>query len=242
MTAWTGLVVVLALAGCGRLRFDATNDAATSEGSGDAMPDSVDARPLGPTCPGDPSLLACYSFDSTLIDSTGRGNDATGVDVTFVPGIEGMAAQFESTSRADVTPNLDASAITIDAWVNREALASDGLVFDHDARWAMGFTSEGQLLCSLTPIILAKSATIVPEGVWTHIACTFAADSVDGYIAGVDVVTDGGGVVTAGNTEAAIGGDAPAGQTGKPFVGAIDRMRIWSRALSATEVCDAAGC
>jgi hypothetical protein len=234
------LLTVAVLAGaCGRIGFDPAS-VDPDDASVDA---SADAFVFGPACPSDPSLLACWDFDGDLVDRTGRGNDLLGSDIAFVPGVEGDALEMIDTSRADLAAvNIASGILTVEAWVRSVPRVPTQLVFDHNSRWSFSITEAGELRCGANGVP-AVLGTFVATGSWIHVACTVGDGAYRAYVDGVEVgATITAAMLMASNTEAAVGGDAPPGTGNSPFVGAVDRFRIWSRALTSVEICEAARC
>jgi hypothetical protein len=147
--------LIVCSAACGRVSFEAL----------DASSDLLvpDALQLGPACPADPRLLACYDFESNGADRSGHGNDATLTSITFVPSVDGSALHATTASRGDLaTPSLDSTRLTVEAWVRADQYGATDLVFDHDSRWAMGFQS-GVMFCNTSGV--ETYAVTVPTGV-----------------------------------------------------------------------------
>src|SRR6516225_4485763 len=85
-------------------------------------------------------LVAYYTFEGNANDLSGNTNNAAVTnDVTFVPGISGLAASFDgSTSYIQVneSPSLElAGPMTITAWVNPAAEGSLNCIVDKDANF-----------------------------------------------------------------------------------------------------------
>jgi hypothetical protein len=214
----------MALLACGRVSFDAPTDASVVE------------------CGADARLIACFDFEGDAGDRSGHGNDAIGTGVEYVTGRFGRGMRMTDTSRADLTaPSLDTTAWTFDAWI-RPALPAAGaeeLIFDHDMRWAIMLDeSAGSLVfgCNSAVDQGFVSMSLAPD-VWAHVACIDDGTTLTGYVDGVaEVVGSGNG--GGDTTIAAIGGNTPLTQEPSPYVGVVDRMRIWNAALPASELAD----
>jgi hypothetical protein len=83
----------------------------------------------GSACADDDALVAHYSFDGTLKDSSGNGNDGSAVGtVTYVPGPLGMAAVFDGKSYVQVSDSssLDlGKEFTFSVWLNEDPIEVD---------------------------------------------------------------------------------------------------------------------
>lgn len=226
-----------ATAGCGRVDF-----VELARGDGGHAIDS--ASRLGPACPDDTRLLACFDFENQTFDQTGRGNDAVATNTAFTPGIEGSPGlHMDATSRGDLTTsNLGSSEFSIDVWIDPDG-AGNGAernVFDHDKHWAIDLAADGTLTCWSGGNRYATTVAVQSDR-WTHVACTFDGVAMRGYIDGGLELQVGAPPYAADSGAAAIGGDAPNPPGGLPWLGTLDRMRIWNTALSSAELQAAAG-
>jgi hypothetical protein len=224
----------LVICACGRIGFDPGS-------TGDAARPSVDAAVALATCPADPRLVACYALDGSAQDLSGHGNDAVVSAVTYVPGIDGLAIETTASSRGDLTmPALDLSRFTIEGWIRPELDSSSlQIVFDHNMRWALVIEPGLVIGCDLQGDTVLGNALAL--GVWVHVACIHDGTTMTVYRDVGVVGSRAVGPVAPGTFDAAIGGNAPPTDAPAPYVGAIDRLRIWNVALSAAELCAAAG-
>lgn len=220
----------LGLVACGRIEFDPRSDAQV-----DAPGDAAAVE-----CPADPRLIACYDFEGDAGDRSGHGNDATGIAVSYVAGRFGRAMRMDESSRADLDmPSLSTTQWTFDAWIRPDAAPAGllELLFDHDSRWAIMFEETGGTLrfgCNST-VTQASVSTPLAAGTWYHVACTDDGTTLTGYVDGVGEVL-GTGTGGGSTTTAAIGGNAPILDELSPYLGTIDRVRIWNVALTASEL------
>jgi hypothetical protein len=225
-----GIVVLLALAGCG-----------TSTG-----PDGVEE----PTFPDIPDLVVFYEFDGNLENATSDENHATADRaVTYVEDRHGTSASAVyvdgETIRVSDHPNLDiTSSITLATWIRPEP--SDhayNAVIDKNYEEAYSLGLDGGTVAD-TVAVRAYVADhpiwmnqLVPYGTetWSHVVFTFVDSTgrAEVYLNGVSV----GGE----NTSATLGTcdkDLRIGVAyhGDRYKGAIDQVAIFDRALSAAEV------
>jgi beta-lactam-binding protein with PASTA domain len=155
---------------------------------------------------------------------------------------------------------LDLSTgMTLEAWVNPTAamsgwatilmkergaagagLLSYALYANDGAPQASGFVGPAGYL-RMNPAasttdqgIRQASHPSLPLNTWTHLASTYDGANMRFYVNGVLVATKAQtGSIAAGNQALRIGGNASSGEF---FRGLIDEVRIYNRALSATEI------
>ncbi len=203
----------------------------------------------------DTSLKGYWSFNgqdvsgTTAYDRSGAGNNGTltnGPAVT--PGKLGQALSFDGSNDYISVPqngnfNLSSSGFTIALWINKTA---DGRVIS----WYDG-SKNIQLIAStrdggVTQMFALKNhaGTFAPQaatasvaiGQWHHVAGTFNGSS---YVMYVDGVTSSGsldGIPSAYTTEST---NLYIGQFGGSFgffSGKLDEVRIYNRALGASEI------
>jgi chitodextrinase len=195
---------------------------------------------------GPPGLAAAYSFNEGLgpsaADASGNGNaGAIGSASWITTGKYGNALSFNG-SNARVTVNDSASldlttAMTLEAWVYPTAgdqwrdviyKGPDDIYYlmssSDLSRPATGGNSLG--------LLYGNSALLL--NTWSHLAATLADSTLRLYVNGVQVASQP--VLSAISTSSGaltIGGDALYGQY---FAGRIDEVRIYSTALSASQL------
>jgi fibronectin type 3 domain-containing protein len=198
----------------------------------------------GPT-----GLVAAYSFDqgagTTLTDASGNGHDGTvSGGATWTSGHDGGALLFNGT---DASVDLGAlgtfyqSGFTLEGWLQKSTTKKDVGVFgswtsgggpmiwiDHlvgDYRLTLGASSLSDYLDSgRTPAI----------GQWQYVAATFDGSTARFYLDGTEVANRSVTYSVGSSNNWRIGAyGSPAGGF---FDGLIDNIRIYNRALSASEV------
>jgi PKD repeat protein len=190
-------------------------------------------------------LVAAYGMEegsgSTVVDASGNNNNAAINAATWVTGKFGNALSFNGSSSIltiSDSPSLDLSAgMTLEAWVYPTPSSggwSDIVFKNTDMYFLMGSTPQG------TPGFGGSFAssnvygTALPLNTWTHLAGTCDGTTMRFYVNGVQVssLTQTGAISTSTGT-LSIGGDPTYGQY---WTGLIDEIRIYSRALSGSEI------
>ena len=196
-----------------------------------------------------PGLVAAYSFDAgtgtTLADSSGLANTGTISGASWATGKNGGALTFDGVNDWVTVPDtasLDLSTgMTIEAWVRPSALGnwrtvaakerSGGIVYalhaSQDQSRPLGQVDIGGEQD-------AVAATSLPQNAWSHLATTYDGTTVrlyvNGAIAGSSTIA---GSIPASTGPLHLGGNAIWGEW---FSGSIDDVRVYNRALSASEV------
>lgn len=216
---------------------------------------------LGQPCVVDASyptgLSAGYPFQegtgSTVADVTGTHNAGTISSASWISsGKYGNALSFNgSTSYVNLgTFDITGQALTISAWIKADSFASnvDPRILskatgtaEADHYFMLGSTpSNGNKLRfrlktnGLTKTLVASSGDL-PVGQWAHVAATYDGSTMRLYKDGVEV----GNVAMSGSTSSSNAvpvwiGRNPDGSNA--FHGAIDELRIYSKALTPTEI------
>jgi hypothetical protein len=217
----------------------------------DAAPDHPDTAPghPGDDCPNRPELVACYRFERDLSDSTANHNDASlsAGTVTYTDGLQGLALLTNDTTRIRVADNssLHPGSMTVDGWMKPITLTPEdslAVIFDDQGQYGLHLTSSGRVRCTInisgffSPDMTLESAAPVSLTAWTHVACTFGSSTGHLYVNGVEVdqrITNGS-PSTSAHAGAAI---ASGSGDDNPFVGELDTLRLWERALDRADLC-----
>lgn len=156
---------------------------------------------------------------------------------SFAPGLIGTACRFDGTNYVQVpnSPSLDlptGSSVTLEAWVRRATNASMHVV---GKRGVCG-SGDGfyQIAIDRNPVGTGPQPEEVPVGTWTHLALTM--NGLTGwsvYVNGVLVrTTPYSGFNIQNASPVRIGGSG----TCAPFVGLIDEVYLYDRALTPAEI------
>ena len=202
-----------------------------------------------------PELLANYQFNetagTTAADASGNGRTASLVGgATWVAGRTGNAVNLSGTSQYVALPSgvlVGAAATTVTAWVRLDTVATWQRVFDFGTGGTVNMfltprSSSGTARFAITTSgsggeqrINAPAA--LPTGAWTHVAVTLGGGLGVLYVNGSEVARNAAMTIT----PAALGSTNQnwigRSQYADPYLdGAVDGFRVYSRALSASEV------
>ena len=195
-------------------------------------------------------LVAAFGFEqgsgSTASDASGRGNNGTVAGATWTTaGKNGTALSFDGiddwVTVAD-SASLDlSSAMTLEAWVKPDVISKP---------WQSLFVKEGAGTFSYALYATAGATSQVnawwteadnlyvspiPQGTWSHLAVTSDGTTMRIYVNGVQTsTTPVGGTLPNTPGPLRIGGNAV--WDNEFFDGTIDDLRVYNRALSASEV------
>ncbi len=196
-------------------------------------------------------LAGYWKFDdgsgTVAKDSSGNGNDGTLTNMEqtdWVNGKIGSALSFDSVNeKVSIAPAASLNtpaAFTWAAWIYRAGVSADG----YGGLWYDGSNSEtgrnrillsndGGMRAQYTGFsaILAPSGS-VPLNSWNHVALAFTGTQWIYYVNAINVgsLTESGTITT--STSARLIGDG----NGYLFNGMADEVRIYSRALTPTEI------
>ncbi len=224
-----------------------------------------------PVVPDTASLVAYYSFDGNAQDASGNNRHGTTVGgPLFVPGAVGQALEFDGVDdyvnidgykgiNADHSdPNNPAQQpFTISNWVKTTSETGDTEM----VTWGLQGTGtrltwrihEGRLRTEHNAGNL-RGNTYVNDGEWHHIAlvitkgATLRPDTTHLYVDGFEDTYFSGGDTAfnlTADSDVRIGMSGPheaaAAANVRYFLGALDEVRIYDRALSAAEIAGLAG-
>jgi hypothetical protein len=208
----------------------------------------------------DQGMIAWYEMESiggdVAIDSTGHGHTGTCSQCpTVVTAHLGRGFHFDGTTRVDIGDSgaFDTSAFTVATWVEYTSLNAslyecpvgkvlDSTIFNswelcYDANtgdWLYDTVAPpsfgGYAFASLEP----PSGPVV--GTWYHTAMVWDGTTKTLYIDGTAVASSLADVAFANGMPLSFGADIDYGSQSSPFVGVMDDLRIYGRALDAAEI------
>ena len=194
-------------------------------------------------------LVAHWKFDegsgTVAGDSSGNGNTGTLTNgPTWITGQIGSALNFDGVNdwvNAGAGASLNpSSAITISAWVKtNNNTAFQKIVSRQTSKYALGLDGSSrtfllQLKTGVTSAIFGS--TIPANNTWYHVVGTWDGANMNLYVNGVSDATPVAktGTMAADSAVTEIG--SRGGGTQHFWNGSIDDLRIYDRALSASEV------
>ena len=198
-----------------------------------------------------PGLVAAYGFEeasgSHVVDLSGKGHTGAIFGATRVTsGKFGKALSFDGISNwvtVGSSPSLNlTTGITLEAWVNpassttawRDVIMKEQVgeaIYDLYADTGDGQPGGGVFMSAEN---IVSGGSLLPANTWTHLASTYDGANQILYVNGVQVASraqSGAIKVSAGPLR--IGGDSVWGDY---FQGLIDEVRVYNRALSASEI------
>jgi hypothetical protein len=212
--------------------------------------------PLAP--PPTSGLIGYWPFDegsgSTTADLSGKNNNGTLTNnPVWTAGKIGNALRFDATDdknddndpRVVIGTRFDISGVpfTLSAWINpvdyndyRAIFSKRDLPDPSKKRldWGLGFVSGAIYLEGKAPLFYGAP----PTGTWIHLAVVASSTDTKLYVNGTLGQTLGAFEIGTGdqaNTVIGGTGEGPKGDN-DPFKGMIDELRIYDRALSASEI------
>lgn len=227
------------LAGCGFSSPPVASEAAGgSDGRGD-LPAPCDIT--------DPELRLCMSFDSEpmLQDLSGLANVVADASQIVRIDRDGYrAAQLTAASKLRIaeTTDLDLTTLTVEMWIAPGQVSHPSYrLLDNHLQYFMALADRQWLECGIGPEYIA-SAALITDTEWHHVACTFDGKELRAYVDGSVSACAAPSIQppTTGVNGTAIGSSFFAGRFQEPFVGGIDDVHVYARALSASEICSAA--
>lgn len=235
---------------------DRYNGEPVSEAAGGDCDDTdPDQNPEGLVClpilcnRADASLRACYELDGVTTDDSAYGNHLTATNTAFGDGREGqgLVTSASSAVSANSSSSLNPTRLSVDMWIFPSTMPTGSArmgLLEKDNQYGLYLYPGGEVQClfglSGSTGVATAIATGVNAATWNHVACTYDGTTLRLYINGRLVDTDRlSGNMRQLTGALRIGEEAPGG--GDQFLGTIDRVRIWSTAISPTAVCQAAG-
>jgi hypothetical protein len=187
-----------------------------------------------------PGLIAHFTFDGDTLDYSGNEYHGTNNGATFSAGINGQALYCDGIDDYVLVPlNINPDPIpqlTITAWV--QAGNESGVIVSHDNG---GYDRQlsidnrggglGWSAFSGTGGVLGFQPVEVDE--WVFLAVVYDQDAGTVQLYVNDTIYNESGILSAGTHELNIGRSA---SYGTYFRGAIDDLRLYDSALTATEI------
>jgi len=147
--------------------------------------------------------------------------------------------------RVPDSPALTPSEMTVEAWVFptlpgvTQAIVARGSSTNDDDTWMLGLAGDSPLFQSHGGHLLQEGSPI-PRNQWAHLAITFDGTVKRLYVNGAQMAwrTEPNPLVYDPAAPVTIGSDWASGHSSLPFVGRIDEVSLYNRALTANEIFD----
>jgi hypothetical protein len=227
-----------------------TRALSAAEIKGLAKGSSVVGSFTSPSAGANGGLVGWWTFDgknlttATATDSSGNTfNGTLMVSPTAAIGKLGQALSFNGTNYIAL-PNSAAldltSAYTISAWINPRSFSNYqnviykngtvssgqyGIIVFADGHW--------EAECIIGGVGAGVTGGTLSLNKWQHVTVTLTGTTLKTYLNGALITTNNSASSGSAGTAATIGADIV---NNRPFNGKIDDVRIYNRALSATEV------
>jgi len=207
-----------------------------------------------PIDPGSEGLVAAYALDGDATDSSGNGLDGTVMgDTKPGDGIIGGAMEFDGDGdyiEVAHDPALDITgAISLSLWIRPDAddpegkgtetapmakaLSTASPSWSWQVRYGWGSPKPYMAFTfNTSPRAWAYVGQNLQQGEWHHIACSADGQTLTAYLNGQATESTPMGAITSSPTPVLIGSDG----WSCDWIGAIDEVRIYNRALSAGEI------
>jgi hypothetical protein len=196
-----------------------------------------------------PGLVAAYAFGEgsgiTAADSSGNGHHGAISGATWTTGRYGAGLSFDGINDwvtvADA-PALDLSTgMTLMAWIFptaasgvRDVVVKEGAGKDHYNVYYRNWRGQPEANVLVGGANRTAEGSAVPANTWTHLAGTYDGATVRLFVNGALVSS----VAAAGSMPASAGPLRIGGNSlwGEFFLGKIDEVRVYNRALTPSEI------
>ena len=199
-------------------------------------------------------LVGWWPGQLTAQDIVGTNNGTLVGGATYGAGEVSSGFLFNGVSsvvRVANTPSLRfTNAMTAECWINPSSQGTfQGIITEwgissgvEQRSFGLALASDGRAYFALSPdgsatFALATGNSVLPLGLWSHVAGSFDGSTIRIYVNGVlEGQTAYAGGIFPGTNDLAIGGDLSDLTLIAPYRGAIDEPAVYRRALTATEI------
>ncbi|NMO54137.1 hypothetical protein HH310_23505 [Actinoplanes sp. TBRC 11911] len=197
-----------------------------------------------------PPFVAHYPFDNSAADASGNGRTATLFNGSYTTGRNGSALSLNGTSTYAALPSgilAGASDFSVALWVRLDVVTAWTRLFDfgtgtNSYMFLSPRSGSGTLRFAITTGGAGAEQQIngpaaLTAGAWTHVAVTRNGNLGVLYVNGAEVARNTALTLTAGALGTTTQNWLGRSQYADPYLdGALDSVRLYSRALTASEV------
>lgn len=199
-----------------------------------------------PTCAAPPSgLVSWWRGEGDGVDHTGNNNGALVGNTTFVAGRAGQAFSLDGNGdlvNVGNSPALQLQDFTIEAWIKRASTArvtfgsfGNGIIFGYGhGGYGLYLDANGRPALSKIGVNEVKPNVTITDTNFHHIAVTKSGSTVVFFVDGTAYSAGSYNPGFTFSTVAAIG--ARGDNNDNSFLGIIDEVSVYNRALTASEV------
>jgi hypothetical protein len=190
------------------------------------------------------NLISWWRAESNTLDQVTGNTGTLQGDADFGPGQAGAGFVLDGNGDAITLsnpPTLQVQNFTIEGWIKRASTlavssgTADGMLFSYGLNgYGFGIHPGGQLFLAKMSVDSVTAAPAITDTDFHHVAVTKAATNVVFYVDGIAYPVPGYGSTFTFTTSAAIG--ARGDNLASSFLGMIDELSIYSRALSSVEM------
>ena len=198
-------------------------------------------------------LVGWWKFNGNAKDSTPYGNNGTVTGATLTTDRKGQANKaysFNGSSYIDAGNGTNltiTSAFSVEAWVKKSDLLQETIISksngSSDTNYVLDLRNSNNVAFFVYDTSggahgVIPSTNAVSVDTWTHLVGTYDGTIFKVYINGVQdpTTTTWSGSIKTNNISTVFGGRGTPPSIGSYWNGPIDDVRIYKRALSATEV------
>ena len=183
-------------------------------------------------------LVAYWKFNRDAKDSSGNRFDAVMLgSATFLDQgrfDECLLANDAATGDVYVSESgdtaLDVTKVTMAAWIYPTARNNDGDIINKQNAYRMGISADGVLTAEFVGRCLSGGEVKIPYNAWSHVAVSYDGNQQNHFVNGkwvTNMVCSSGPDLQTNNENVHIGAS---------YVGRIDDLMLFNRALSTSEV------
>jgi hypothetical protein len=190
-------------------------------------------------------LIGWWKAEGDAVDQVGSNHGTLLGDATYGPGRVGQAFLFDGKNDAvsvGDAPEFKIQDFTIEAWIQRASttvISQDpyqaGIIFSYGpGGYGFALWDDGSLFLTKNQVDAVFATLAVTDTEFHHVAVTKAGNTVRFYLDGVGQLAEPYDPEFTFTGPAAIGGRG--GDFLASFLGSIDEVSIYNRALSAAEI------